>query len=74
MGAGDAKTSAIAGLAVGLNGVFTMLATTFLAGSLVAVVVLALRIRDRKDAVAFTPFIFIGVLVSLFTTPGYLIS
>jgi leader peptidase (prepilin peptidase)/N-methyltransferase len=74
MGAGDAKTSAIAGLAVGLHGVFTMLATTFLAGSLVAVVVLALRSRDRRDAVAFTPFIFVGVLVSLFTTPGYLIS
>jgi prepilin signal peptidase PulO-like enzyme (type II secretory pathway) len=74
MGAGDAKTSALAGLAVGLHGVFTMLAATFLAGSLVAIVVLVLRIRDRKDAVAFTPFIFIGVLVSLFTTPGYLIS
>lgn len=74
MGAGDAKTSALAGLAVGVHGVFTMLVTTFLAGSLVAIVVLALRLRDRKDAVAFTPFILIGVLVSMFTTPGYLLS
>src|SRR6188474_2966184 len=58
MGAGDAKTSALAGLAVGVHGAFTMLATTFLVGSAAAIVVLALRLRDRKDAVAFTPFIF----------------
>jgi prepilin signal peptidase PulO-like enzyme (type II secretory pathway) len=74
MGAGDAKTSALAGLAVGLHGVFSMLAATFLAGSAVAIVLLALRIRDRKDSVAFTPFIFIGVLISMYLTPGYLVA
>ncbi len=73
MGAGDAKTSAIAGLAVGLHGVFTMLAATFLAGSAVALTVLALRLRNRKDTVAFTPFLLIGVLVSWLTAPGYLL-
>jgi prepilin signal peptidase PulO-like enzyme (type II secretory pathway) len=74
MGAGDAKTSAIAGLAVGLHGVFTMLVATFLAGAAVALVLLALRLRDRKDTTAFTPFMFIGVLVSLALTPGYLLT
>lgn len=73
MGAGDAKTSAIAGLAVGLHGVFSMLAATFLAGSAVAVVALALRLRGRKDTVAFTPFLLIGVLISSYMAPGYLL-
>ncbi len=72
MGAGDAKTSAIAGLAVGLHGVFAMLAATFLAGSAVALTVLALRLRNRKDTVAFTPFLLVGVVISWLVVPGYL--
>ncbi len=74
MGAGDAKTAAIAGLAVGLHGVFTMLAATFLAGALVAVVALLFRLRGRKDTVAFTPFLLVGVLTSSWLAPGYLLT
>jgi len=74
MGFGDVKYGALCGVTVGVNGVIPMLGFTFLAGGTVALVVLGLGIRRRTDVVAFTPFLFVGVLFSALWTPTYLLA
>ena len=46
----------------------------FIGGGLYAAVALALRLRDRKDAVAFTPFLTFASLATMFVFGGYLLS
>ncbi|MEZ4503848.1 MAG: prepilin peptidase [Dehalococcoidia bacterium] len=74
MGMGDVKYGTLCGAAVGLHGVLPMLAFTFVFGGAVALLVLVLRIRTRQDVVAFTPFLFAGVLFSAFWSPTYLVG
>lgn len=74
MGMGDVKYGVVCGIAVGVYGVFSMLAFAFLFGAAVSLVVLGLRLRRREDVVAFTPFLFIGVLCSLAWSRPYLVS
>lgn len=62
MGFGDVKVAALAGAIVGIKGLLLLLLVTHLAGLLVAGVVLGLRIRSRRDQVAFTPFLVLGVV------------
>ena len=57
MGFGDVKVGCFCGIAVGLRGVVPMLLITFLAGALLAVVLLLLHARKRKEVIAFTPFL-----------------
>src|SRR5687768_503657 len=54
MGFGDVKYGVVCGIAVGLHGVIPMLGFAFVAGAAVALGALLLRLRDRKDVVAFT--------------------
>jgi hypothetical protein len=42
-----------------------MLLAAFLAGAAVALVVLLTGFRSRRDVVAFTPFLLVGVLFAL---------
>ena len=68
MGFGDAKVGFICGAIVGIHGMLPMLLGTFAIGGCFAAVVLGLRLRTRADVVAFTPFLYAGVLVSLWLT------
>jgi len=70
MGYGDAKVGYVCGALVGLGGVLPMLLGTFILGGAFAGIALGLRIRKRKDTVAFTPFLFAGVLLALFLVDG----
>ncbi len=74
MGFGDTKVGALSGMAVGVSGVAPMLAITFVGGGLVALGVLVLRLRDRRDAVAFTPFLLAGVIGALLWHETYLVK
>jgi len=74
MGLGDVKYGALCGAAVGLHGVLPMLAFTFVSGGAFALAVLALRLRERRDVVAFTPFLFAGVVFSAIWSPSYLVA
>lgn len=74
MGYGDVKYGAICGGAVGIGGVIPMLGFTFLAGGAIALAVLASGRRSRHDVVAFTPFLFAGVIFSALWSPSYLMS
>lgn len=66
MGYGDVKAGYVCGAVTGLGGVLQMLVAAFAIGGLLAAVVLVARIRGRKDAIAFTPFLFAGTLISVF--------
>lgn len=75
MGFGDVKYGVVCGIAVGLHGVLPMLGFTFVVGALVAGLALGLRLRQRKDVVAFTPFLYLGVLFALvWTQQPYLLT
>jgi prepilin signal peptidase PulO-like enzyme (type II secretory pathway) len=74
MGFGDVKYGAVCGLAVGLYGVVPMLVCAFVLGGATAVVILATRLKRRTDVVAFTPFLFAGVLFALVWVRPYLVT
>jgi leader peptidase (prepilin peptidase) / N-methyltransferase len=72
LGLGDVKYGIVCGIVVGVRGVVPMLMFSFVLGGLVAAAVLATRVRQRGDAVAFTPFLFGGVLFVLARSGSYL--
>ena len=71
MGMGDAKFGAVCGVVAGIRGVAFMLAASFIAGGAFALLMLALRRRQRRDVVAFTPFLVLGTLLTLAVGRGY---
>lgn len=74
MGFGDVKAGTLCGIAVGVGGAVPMLLITFVAGALVAAVVLVSRSRRRKDVVAFTPFLVAATVLSMLRFDLYLLS
>ena len=70
MGFADAKVAYICGALVGLSGVLYLILVTFATGGAFAAAMLGLRLRNRKDAVAFTPFLLLGVLVVALSSSG----
>jgi leader peptidase (prepilin peptidase)/N-methyltransferase len=66
MGGGDIKLAGLIGAFVGWPGVAVALFSGFIAGGLVGIVLLALRLRGRKDAIPFGPALAAGALVALF--------
>ena len=66
MGGGDMKLGAMLGAFLGWKLVLVGIMLSVLAGGVLAIVLLALRRRGRKDAVPFGPFLALGGAVSLF--------
>lgn len=66
MGGGDVKLAGVIGAFLGWPGVAVALFTGFTLGGLVGVVLLALRLRRRKDMIPFGPALAAGALISLF--------
>ena len=65
-GAGDVKLGALLGLMLGFIPVLVTLQLSFVVGGVVAITLLALRIRRRKDYVPFGPFLAGAGMASLF--------
>ena len=65
MGGGDVKLAALIGLATGFPHVFISLLLAFLAGGLVAIFLLLVRVRSRKEAIPFAPFLAAAAMVTL---------
>ena len=75
MGYGDVKVGYVCGLLTGPGAVLPLLLFAFLIGSAYAAVALLLRIRGRKDFVAFTPFLVAGVAMALLVSDSaYLVA
>jgi leader peptidase (prepilin peptidase)/N-methyltransferase len=65
MGMGDVKLGAFIGLAVGLPGVLLALYLSFVLGGLITGVLWLARVVQRRDPIAFGPFLAIGALATL---------
>lgn len=66
MGGGDVKLAAVMGLFLGWPAIAAALFLSFLAGGLVGIALILLRLRRRKDAIPFGPFLALGSLAGLF--------
>ncbi|KJS14192.1 MAG: peptidase A24 [Peptococcaceae bacterium BRH_c8a] len=66
MGGGDIKLSAVMGLFLGWQGVAVALFLSFLIGGIAGILLLVTKIKGRKDAVPFGPYLALGALVAVF--------
>ena len=65
MGWGDVKMAALIGLVIGFPLVFVALLLAVIAGGLVAGLLLALKIKKRRQAIPFGPFLSLATIVTL---------
>lgn len=65
MAFGDVKMATLIGMTVGFPQVITALIIAAVAGGLVAVILVSLRLKKRKDAIPFGPFLSMGTLLAL---------
>jgi leader peptidase (prepilin peptidase)/N-methyltransferase len=65
MGWGDVKLAALIGIVTGFSLVFVALLMGIILGGLVAVLLLALKIKKRKEAIPFGPFLSVAAIVTL---------
>ena len=65
MGWGDVKMAALVGLAVGFPLVLVSLIMAIIAGGVVAVFLVLLKIKGRKEGIPFGPFLALGAMATL---------
>ena len=65
MGMGDVKLGALVGLMTGYPLVLVALLLSVVTGGLVAALLLALKIKTRKDAIPFAPFMAASAMITL---------
>ena len=65
MGGGDVKLAAYVGLIAGFPGVITALVITILAGGIISLVLLLLRVVNLKSGIPYGPFIVLGGFVTM---------
>nr|WP_158739163.1 A24 family peptidase [Defluviitalea raffinosedens] len=66
MGAGDMKLMGVIGLFLGFRGVIMSFFLGVLLGGIIGVILLATKIKDRKAAIPFAPFLVLGTFASLY--------
>lgn len=65
MGLGDVKLAGVVGIWVGLRGLAVALFVTAVSGGVVALLLLAMRVKGRKDRIPFAPFLALGGMTAL---------
>jgi len=65
MGGGDIKLFAVIGLFLGLEKTVLALFLTFLFGGIAGILLIATKIKSRKDYIPFGPFIGIGAFITI---------
>ena len=65
MGLGDVKMAALVGLVTGFPLVFVALLMGVIGGGLVAMLLLLLKIKKRKEAIPFGPFLSLATIATL---------
>lgn len=66
MGGGDIKYMAAIGIWLGLGYTLMTLLISFIIGGLISLVLLILKVVDRKTAIPFGPFLCVATLITLF--------
>lgn len=69
MGWGDVKMAALIGLITGFPSVLTAMMLSFLSAGTLAILLLLLRLRSRKEAIPFGPFLSMGAFIALLRGP-----
>jgi leader peptidase (prepilin peptidase)/N-methyltransferase len=69
MGYGDVKLAAFLGLILGPRPTFNAVVLGVILAGVVAVVLLASRLRGMRDSISYGPFLAAGALTSLFVLP-----
>jgi leader peptidase (prepilin peptidase)/N-methyltransferase len=72
MGLGDVKMAALIGLVTGFPLVFVALLMGIILGGLVGVILLLLKIKKRKEAIPFGPFLSLATIATLLWGSGIL--
>jgi leader peptidase (prepilin peptidase)/N-methyltransferase len=70
MGGGDIKLMAAAGVLLGWKGAFVAMLAGSVAGAVISLFLIILRIKGRKDMIPFGPFLCAGILFAALFTPG----
>jgi leader peptidase (prepilin peptidase)/N-methyltransferase len=65
MGIGDIKLGLLIGLMTGFPLVFVALLMSVIVGGVVSIILLTLKIKSRKDAIPFGPFMAAAALITL---------
>jgi len=65
MGVADIYMAALIGLAVGYPNIFAAILIAILTGGILAIVLLVSKIKKRKDAIPFGPFLAVGAVAAL---------
>ena len=65
LGMGDVKLMGFLGLAIGVPQILMALLLSVIAGGLVAIFLLLARLKKRRDAIPFAPFLVAGAFVIL---------
>lgn len=68
IGMGDIKLIMVMGIFQGITGVISSLFFSLLVSFFVAIAMLIMRKKSRKDAIAFAPSVLVGTAVSMFLT------
>jgi leader peptidase (prepilin peptidase)/N-methyltransferase len=72
MGFGDVKMAALIGLATGFGEVLVAVLGGIILGGVTAVLLLAFKIKKRKDAIPFGPFLSLAAIITLLWGSGIL--
>jgi prepilin signal peptidase PulO-like enzyme (type II secretory pathway) len=72
MGLGDVKLAILIGAIVGLNMFLVWIFFSFIAGSIVGIILIALKKANLKQKIAFGPFLIIGLVLSFYFGPAFL--
>lgn len=66
MGGGDIKLIGVFGFILGFPRIFLSIFLSSVLGGIISIFLLILKIKTRKDPIAFGPFLILGFLVSIF--------
>ena len=66
IGEGDIEITTISGFLLGGKSTVLILCLAFIMVAIIASILLSLRIKDRKDKIAFGPYIFLAVIINIF--------
>lgn len=72
MGDGDAEIALICGLFLGVKGVLLTLFLGIIIGGIIATIILAFKLKNLKDSMAFGPCLAIGALITMLWGNGIL--
>jgi len=68
LGGGDVKFMAVAGLYLGLDGTLPAILYGTVLAALSGLILIALKRIKRKDTIPLAPFLFAGIMITVFTT------